>query len=151
MNAKKTFFLVLFTLVTGLVLGFLFGTFGPGFFAGRPDSRELLEQVNRDLDAAIESQREAAARAARLQTELQGVTEHARNLQEGIRRLEAGIGSFEARTGNLALQLDGIINESGKLTDGINRAHDSLDESRILIDELGVIIRGLPGSIRQEN
>ena len=149
MNAKKTFFVVLFTLVAGIVLGIFLANFSSRFFARRTtdgELRERLEQVNRDLGAAIESQREAAERAARLQTELQGVTEHARNLEAGIRRLEAGIGSAEARTGNLAVQLDGIIDESGKLTDGINRAHGSLEESRLLIDELGVIIRGLPGS-----
>ena len=152
LNAKKSFFMVLFALVAGLALGFFFGTFGVRFFAGRSDSgelRERFEQVNRDLGAAIESQREASARAIRLQTELKGVTDYARDLEEGIRRLEAGIGIFEARTGSLALQLDGIIDESGKLADGINRANDSLEESRLLLDELGEIIRGLPGSFGQ--
>ena len=67
MNAGKPFFPVLFAIVAGLVLGFFIGTFGAGFFAKQPDSGELrdrLEQVNRDLGAALESQREAAERAA---------------------------------------------------------------------------------------
>jgi chromosome segregation ATPase len=147
LNAKKLCFIIFFTLITGLVLGLFFGNFGAGFFFGRSSSgelRERLEQVTRDLDAAIGSQREAAERASRLQTELRFLTEHARNLEEGIRR-------FETRTGSLAVQLDGIIDESGKLADGISRAQDSLEESRLLLDELGIIIRGLPGNLAKEN
>jgi len=147
LNAKKPFFSIFFIFIAGLVFGFFLGTLGSGFFFGRPDSGELkrrLEQVNRDFDAAIDSQREAAERASRLQAELRFLTEHARNLEDGIRRLEAGIGNFETRTGNLAAQLDGIIDESGELANGINRAHYSLEESRVLLDELTAILRGLP-------
>jgi len=147
LNVKKPFFTVLFALAAGLVLGLILGAFGTRFFPGQPGSGELkyrLEQVNRDLNTAIDSQREAAERAAKLQTELNFLTEHARNLEVGIRRLEAGIGSAETRTGNLAVQLEGIIDESGELANGINRAFGSLEESRDLLDELGAVLRGLP-------
>ena len=124
----------------GLVLGLTLGAFRSGIRSSgeRREFRERLEQVNRDLGTAIESQREAAERASRLQTELQGITDHARSIEEGTR-------DAEARAGSLAQHLGGIADKSGELADGINRASDSLEESRILLDELGTIIRGLPG------
>jgi type II secretory pathway pseudopilin PulG len=130
LNGKRTLYLVIFALA-GLVIGFILGALGPGIRGGRErDLRERLEQVNRDLRTAIDSQREAAERASRLQEELLGITEHARNIEEG--------------TGRLAEQLDGIIDQSGELAGGIIRAQDSLEQSRILLDEFGNILRGLP-------
>ena len=154
LNEKIPFYYVFAVFAAGLVLGFAAGALGAGisWTGKRPDSgesaerKQRLEQVNRDLGAAIDSQREAAERASRLQTELQGVTEHARNLEEGTRRLEARAGGLETRTGTLAEQLDGIIDQSGELADGINRASGNLEESRILLDELGAILRNLPGN-----
>ena len=141
MNGKKSFFIILFVFIIGLVLGFFLGTKGTGFFRrGSTDTelRERFEQASRDLQSAIESQREAERRASRLQTELQGIAEQARNIEAGAR-------SAEARAVSVAEQLDLIISESGELADGINRASGSLEESRILIDELGDIVRSLQG------
>ena len=138
--------------VAGLALGVFLGALGAGIMGiGRLDSgettelRERLEQVNRDIGTAVDAQREAAERASRLQTELQGVTDHARIIEEGTRGLAARTGIAETRSGDLAEQLGGIIDQSGELTDGINRASGSLEESRVLLAELGIILRGLPG------
>jgi len=130
---------VYFALAAALVLGLFLGALGSRIMGSGESAelRERFEQVNRDLRTAIDSEREAAERAAGLQTELQGITDHARILEAGTQRLEA-------RTGNLAKQLDGIAHQSGELADGIGRASDSLEESRILLDELGTILRGLP-------
>ena len=143
-NVRKALYLILiiFAFLGGLALGALGAGFGGS--GGRKELRERIEQVTRDLNAALESQREAAVRASKLQTELQGITDHARSLEEGTRRAEA-------RAGSLAQQLDGIIDQSGELSDGINRASDSLEESRILLDELGTLLRSLPGVNRKEN
>ena len=143
MNDKKPLVIVLFVFAAGIVLGFLFGTLGAGY-RNSGELREYLEQVNRDLDSAVSSQREAAERAARLQAELLGITEHARRIEEGTRRTEA-------RTESLAKNLGGIAQASGELADGISRAHISLEESRILLDELGTLVRGLPGFGGKEN
>jgi len=154
LNVRTPRSFIFSALIAGLVFGLFIGALGGRFFDKRTASGELtnrLEQVNRDLDAAIGSQREAGERASRLQAELLLVTEHARSLEEGIKRLEAGIGSFEARTGNLAVALDRIIDESTELADGIVRAQDSLEESRILLDELGTLLFALPGSLGREN
>ena len=145
MNDKKPFFFAILALIAGLVLGFFLGTLGAGFRGGdRGELRERFEQVNRDLDTAISAQREAAERASRLQAELQGITEYARKLEEGTRRIEI-------RAGSIADQLDGIIDQSGELADGIDRAGDSLKESRILLDELGIVLRTVPGFGGTEN
>jgi len=154
LNVKKPFFFILFALIAGFVFGLFIGTYSARSFFERSGSGELrarFEQVNRDLGTAVDSQREAAERASRLQAELRLLTEHARDLEMGIRRLEAGVGNFETRTGNLeartgilAAQLDLIVDESGELADGIIRAQDSLEESRILLDELGIVLRSLP-------
>ena len=117
--------------------------------SGEP--RERLEQVNRDLGSALDSQREAAERASRLQTELQGITDYARSIEAGAGRLEARAGNIEARTESLAERLDGIIEQSGELALGIGRATDSLEESRILLDELGILLRSLPTDRRIDN
>jgi len=142
LNVWKPFCFI-FVFIAGLAIGLIIGTLGPGF---RRDGqlRERFEQVNRDLGAAIDSQREAAERAARLQTELQGITEYARILEEGTRRAEE-------RTASLTEHLDGIIAQSGELADGINRASDSLEESRILIDELGTLLGALQANGGTEN
>jgi len=128
-NGNKTLYLVLFIgfFVLGLSLGSLAGY---GNWGGRRELTERFEQVTRDLASAVESQREASDRAARLQTELQGLNDYAGRIQDGTR--------------SLADQLDRIIDHSGELSDGISRAYDSLEESRILLDELGTIIRSLP-------
>ena len=130
-----------------LVFGFYAGILGAGASAksGSNDLGKRLEQVNSDLGAAIQSQREAGDRAARLQEELRFVTEYARILEEGSGKLAARTDSLEARAGNLSDQLSGIESLSGELTSGIIRAQDSLEESRILLDELGTVLRGLPG------
>jgi len=142
LNDKKILFFVCF-FIAGVVLGLVLGNLGTGILGNR-ELRKRLEQVNRDLRTAIESQREAAERASGLQTELQRVRDHAGNI-------EAGTGRLEARTGSLAEQLDGIAHRSGELSDGINRASDSLEKSRVLLDELGVIVRSLPGSFGKED
>ena len=136
---------MLLSFFAGLALAFAIQALGAGYggSGSKRELRERLEQVNRDLDAAIHSQREAGERAARLQAELQGITEHARSIEEGTRRAEA-------RAGNLARQLDGIIDQSGELADGIGRAQGSLEDSRVLLDELGTLLRSLPGSFGKE-
>ena len=138
-----------FTVFTALVLGILFGYLGAGihtrFRSGNGELHGYIEQVNRDLGAAIDSQREAAERASRLQADLRGITEYARNLEERSGQLAARTGSLEIRAGGLSEQLGGIIGQSGELTDGIIRAQDSLEESRVLLDELGTVLRRLPG------
>jgi methyl-accepting chemotaxis protein len=149
LNDKKRFFIALLAFIAGILLGLVIGTLGAGFRGSGKQSdsaelRERLEQVNRDLFRAIDSQREAAERASRLQTELQGITDYARKLEEGTRRAEA-------RAGSVADQLDGIIEQSGELADGINRASGSLEESRILLDELGTLLYGLQGDSGREN
>ena len=145
MNAKKSFYIILF-FGAGLIIGYAWGTGSAKFrrTGEQKQLREHVEQVNRDLNAAIGSQWEAAQLASRLQEELQGITEYARSLEAGTRRAEA-------RAGSLASQLDGIINQSGELADGINRASGSIEESRLLIDELGNILRLIPGGIGKEN
>ena len=137
MNDKKPLFFLL-VIAAAFALGLSMGAMA-GISVRREgrELRERLEQVTGDLNSAIESQREAAGRAAVLQTELQGLTDHARSL-------EARALSIEARSGSLAEQLDGIIDQSGELTDRISRANDSLEESRILLDELGTLIRSIP-------
>jgi len=137
---------VLIAFVIGIALGIALGA----LFAGirkSGDSAELkrhLEQVNRDLDTAITAQREAADRASRLHAELGRVRDHARSLEEGTRRIET-------RTDSLADNLDGIAERSGELADGIQRASGSLEESRVLLEELGVIVRSLPSGLRTED
>jgi len=143
LNVRKSFFFVLFVFIAGLALGFFIGALG-GRSRGNGELGARLEQVNRDLSAAVESQREAAQRAARLQTELQGITDYARSLEEGTRRAEA-------RTASIAEHLDGIIDQSGELADGINRAYDRIEESRILLDELGTLLLGLQGNGGTQN
>ena len=150
MNGRKPFFYLLI-FIAGIVFTLILGALGTGFRGlwRHPDSGELkqrLEQVNRDLNTAIESQREAERRATRLQEELLGITEHARSIEEGARRAGARVEDIETRTGNLAEQLGGVIDRSGELAVGIKRASDSLEESRNLLDELGDILRGLPGN-----
>ena len=124
----------------GVALGLALGTLGARSRGSGESAklREHLEQVNRDLGTAIGAQREAAERASRLQAELHRITDYARNIEEGTRRIET-------RAGSLAEQLDGIAVRSGELADGIQRASGSIEESRILIDELGTILRSLPG------
>ena len=145
MNDKASFHGIYLLFFIGLVLGIAMAALYFGRGAGTSaELRERLEQVNRDLESAHAAQREAAERASRLQTELQGITEYARII-------EAGTGRLEARAGNLAERLDGIIEQSGELTLGIDRAYDSLEESRILLGELGILLRALPGDRRTEN
>jgi len=140
MNGKQKFFLFLFIFIAGIVLGVVLSNLGPRLFrkstGDSAELRERFEQVNRDLKSALDSQREAERRAARLQTELQGLADQARSIEEGTRRAES-------RAGGIAEQLDGIITQSGELSDGIGRASDSLEDSRVLLDELGSILRGL--------
>ena len=90
---------VLFIFTIGLILGLVMGTLGAGFRGSgeRQELREHLEQVNRDLRAAIDSQREAAERASSLQAELEGVTKYARYIEDGTRRITTRAGSLEAR------------------------------------------------------
>jgi len=147
MNDKKPFFLFLFIFIVGLALGLFLGLKGPGFFRSRgrtdADLRERFEQVSRDLKSAIDAQREAERRATRLQAErlqaeLQGIADQARIVEEGTRRAQG-------RADSIAGQLDVIIDQSGELSSRINRASTSLEESRILLDELGTVVRGLQG------
>ena len=151
MNDKtRRMFIVFFA---GLVFGLALGVVGAGIRSGTGSAelRKHFEQVNRDLDTAISAQREAAGRAAGLQAELHGIRDHARSLEEGTRRVEARAGSLGARTESLADNLDGIAERSGELADGIKRASGSLEESRILLDELGVILRSLPAGFGAED
>jgi len=145
LNAKKLLTLILF-FGAGLAVGLIFGNFSAEHSGSgeHKQLREHLEQVNRDLASAINSQREAAQRATKLQEELYGITDYAR-------RIEAGTGRAEERAGSLTQRLDRIIDQSGVLADGINSASGSLAESRILIDELGIILRSVPGGNRKEN
>ena len=153
LNGKIFLFILCVVFAAGIVLGAALGALGAGRRGNseRNDLRYLLEQVNGDLRTTIESQREAADRAARLQAELQGITEYARKLEEGAGRLESRTGDIETRAGNLSQQLDGIIDQSGELAEGINRASGSLEESRILLDELGIVLRGLQGNNGKQN
>jgi chromosome segregation ATPase len=145
LNDKSPFKWIFIFFLVGLVLG----ASGTAFYfrRGAGESRELrerFEQVNRDLGSALAAQREAAERAARLQTELQGITNYARSI-------EAGTGRIETRAANLTERLDGAIVQSGELFLGIDRASDSLEESRVLLVELGTLIRTLPGDRGAEN
>ena len=147
MHGYKTAFIFILIFAVGYFLGYGYSSFFAG--RGRHQLRERiltehLEQVNSDLRAAHAAQREAAQRSARLQAELQRIAEYARSIETGTERIEA-------RTGDLAERLDGIIEQSGKLTDGIDNAFDSLEESRILLGELGTILRSLPTGIRNTN
>ena len=137
---------VFIAFVAGLVLGLALGALGAGIRGngGSAELKQRLEQVNRDLGTAIDAQREASQRASRLQAELQGIADHARSLEEGTRRIEA-------RAGNLAEQLNGIAARSGDVADGIHRASGSLEESRILLDELGLILGSLPAGFGNED
>jgi len=132
--------------IAGIAVGLALGAVGAGIRRDGTSAelREHLEQVNRDLNTAIGAQREATERASRLQTELHGIRDYARSLEEGTRRVEA-------RAGSLADKLDGIAERSGELTDGIKRASGSLEESRVLLDELGVILRGLPAGFAADD
>jgi len=133
---KKYLFNITVTFICGLVLGFCVFGFYAGTGRGSDNSAELgkrLEQVNRDFESALGAQREASERAAGLQAELKRITEYA-----GI--IETGTGQLEARAGSIADSFDGIIGQGGKLADGIGRASDSLEESRILLGELGAIL-----------
>ena len=145
LNVKKPYCFLLAAFAAGFVLALALGALGAIRSRGeRRELRERLEQVNRDLRAAIDSQREAERRASGLQAELQGITEHARKLEEGTRRAET-------RAGSLAEQLSGIADRSGELSEGINRASGSLEESRVLLDELGTLLRILPGDSGKQN
>ena len=141
------------------VKGFVLGALAVGFMCGLAVASLLftigyrgehqrfgkhLEQVNIDLDRTRTAQRDAAERARRLQEELAGITEYARNLEEGTRRA-----SF--RAGELTERLDGIIERSGELEHGIERAQTSLDDSRNLLGELGTLLLGLQTSSGTEN
>lgn len=116
----------------------------PGNYGNRGELGKRLEQVNRDLGSALSSQREASERAARLQEELQGIAEYARILKTGTGHIETGIGAFADNLGGIAVQ-------SGELADGIDRSYNSLEESRILIAELGTILRSLQADGGAEN
>ena len=141
MHEKNIVHFAAFSFIAGFVLGiFIFASFN-GNRAGHSASesaelRNRLEQVNRDFETALASQREASERASGLQAELSWLTDHARSL-------EMGTAGLAARAGNLADRLDGIAEQSGKLRSGIERAADSLEESRILLGELGTILYGL--------
>jgi predicted nuclease with TOPRIM domain len=140
MDDKKNWIFILIFSV-GLVFGIASSAFFFGIRAGKPGAGDSelkfrLEQVNRDLESALHAQREAADRASRLQAELQGITDYARIIEAGTGRLEAGAGI-------LADRLHGIIEQSGELADGIDRAVDSIEESRILLGELGTILRSI--------
>jgi predicted nuclease with TOPRIM domain len=149
MNGNKVFF-VIFIFGASLVFGFAITALFFGIRTGKSipgESAELkrsLEQVNRDLESALAAQREASERASRLQAELQGITEHARIIEAGTGRLEAGVGI-------LADRLSGAIEQSGELADGIDRAADSIEESRVLLSELGTILRSLSAGSGTEN
>ena len=122
----------------GLVLGIcacaLFFTVGQRSERGRLTKR--LEQVNIDLERTRSAQRDASERARRLQEELAGITEYARSLESGSRR-------SALRAGELTERLGSIIEFSGELEHGIERAQSSLNDSRVLVDELGTILRGI--------
>ena len=138
--------LVLIPFFAGLAIGFASG------FAGwriRVDAESSslgahLEQVNRDLDGIVSAQREIAGRASGLQAELSGIRDSAENI-------ERGAGQITKRSENLADRLDGIVINSGELTYRIEQAESSIAESRILLDELGTILRGISASIADEN
>ena len=142
MNERKPLFIIFFIAV--YLIGLAFGYLSRTEPVADHELRELFEQALGDLNTAVESQREAAVRAARLQSELQGITDHAGFIQEGTGRIEARAVSLEDRGRDFADQLNRIIEQSGELSDGINRAYDSLEESRILIDELRIILQSLP-------
>ncbi|MCL2833689.1 MAG: hypothetical protein FWD78_11005 [Treponema sp.] len=152
MHEKKLVYIIAVSFICGLVPGLLLYAFSAGTRWHIADSaaaesaglRERLEQVNRDLGSALSSEHEASERAARLQEELLGIAAYARSLEAGTGRIETGIG-------NLADELGAIIVQSGELSGGIGRAFDSLDESRILLEELGIIIRGLQTDGAAEN
>ena len=133
----------------GLVLGYSVGNIGS--VSSSRELRKRLEQVNRDFGTAIESQREAAERASRLQTELNGVTEYARKIEAGTRKAQERTGNLEAGAEGLAGQLDGIAIRSGELADGIRRTSDSLEENRNLLNELRAIVFSIPQDSGDKN
>ena len=144
-NGRKPLYFILIAFALGIVFGLAIRAPGAGDGSTEHgEFRERLEQVNRDLRTAIESQQEARERAARLQAELIRVTEYAGKLEAGTRRAET-------RTESLAEQLNGITERSGELADGIDRASVSLKDSRVLLDELGILLQSLPGNSGKEN
>ena len=149
LNDKKPFYRILVIFIAGLVLGLAIGT--AGSIRRNEELKSHLEQVNRDLDSAIDSQREAAERASRLQKELNGITEYARSIEAGTRKAQERTGNLEAGAESLAEQLDGVANRWGELADGIRRASGSLEENRILLNELGNIIHNLPYDSGKQN
>ena len=122
--------------------GFVLGFAAAAFFFGirtqgnREQLRERADQVTRDLESARAAQREAQERAGRLAEELAELAGYAREIERRTGRIEAGIGT-------IAGGIDSALEHSGKLADGLNLAASSIDESRLLIDELGTIIRGI--------
>jgi hypothetical protein len=141
--AKKNIFSFLKTpcmaaFVGGLVLGITAAAvfFGIRANGERERLRERTVQVDRDLESARRSQREAQERAGRLAEELEELAGYAREI-------ERRAGLIESELGTLAGGIDSALEHSGRIADGLGLAADSIDESRVLIDELGTILRGL--------
>jgi hypothetical protein len=124
--------------VGGLVLGITAAAvfFGIRTNGERERLRERTVQVDRDLESARRSQREAQERAGRLAEELEELAGYAWEIEKRTGLIESGIET-------LAGGIDSALEHSGRIADGLGLAADSIDESRVLIDELGTILRGL--------
>lgn len=127
-----------FAFAAGLVLGLALAAIFFGIRANgeRERLRERAVQVDRDLESARRSQREAQERAGRLAEELEELAGYAREIERRTGRIENGIGT-------LTDGIDSALEHSGKISDGLSLAANSIDESRVLLDELGTILRSL--------
>lgn len=102
----------------------------------RNELSDRAVQAYRDLWEARSAQRDAQERAVRLQEELGRLADYAADIETRARKAE-----------DRAIDLVGSIrnaqDECGELQKGIGRAQSSIDESGILIAELGNLLRSL--------
>jgi septal ring factor EnvC (AmiA/AmiB activator) len=126
----------LHTLAIGLVIGVVLGAGVTGYIAWRElaDARADMAEARRDLDGALDSQREAEESARRLAHELAGTREALRDSRKTVERLQDRVEQFRQIIADSGEQVDALGGSLGTATEAARREQE-------LIAELGDLIR----------
>ena len=120
----------LHTLAVGIAVGIIVGAGITGYIAWRElaDARADVAEARRNLDGAIDSQREAEKSAQRLADELAGTRAALRDSREAVDRLQDRVKQFGQIIADSGEQVDALGGSLGEATEAAQRQHELIGE-----------------------
>ena len=117
-------------IIIAFAVGIVLGAGVTGYIAWRElaDARADVAEARRNLDGAIDSQREAEESARKLADELAGTRAALRDSREAVDRLRERVKEFGQIIADSGEQVDALGGSLGEATEAAQRQHELIGE-----------------------